>query len=833
MVSTQGTRLLSGMGVRFVVAVAAAFCAAVLAWAAWPPTVALRIEPAGISPRDRHAFAWLIAAPAYLPDALIAGDDLTDPQGSRLQLYEQGRPLGPAHAMHDEIAQSGAGRFSHWNATLIFSTSDNTDPRRNGRAYEARARIAPPAALVGTAGALAVMLGALLLVRARHRLGAGLCAALGALASAVANALTGARAGIARLAPAAPATLLAVSTLLLLGVIGWSLFPPHASWRIEPGEISLRAGHSFAWTLPRPALHPLATVRGDDAASSTASQLELYEDGRLLGPPHDAHALISDIGAGLYSHWGDTIVFATPDNSDPRSNGRNYTARAPVIPPPWLMALTAAMFAAALMLAWRQRLRGAQDARWAGIAASLPAALVLAAALTATLSLLGLLRAERTVSAAALSPDGPQAVLGQSERVSRNGVYALDFSRFHAPFLEVDCCTQLDVRRGATPVPRDTEFNPRLHDPRDIVKALRLRADNRFFDLEDYLYFRLDTPPRWDEAITLVFPVKARPELVVVLWLAAIVLFGLRRRLARFIVRPSPAAALTSVAAASAALGVLLLAINATGLFVPLRYAEIDHPSPDTLRRSYGPGDRTITWDAARAQLAPAPAEPRAAYAHRLTNVVAQSVLHYWYQRDRRQFHLQVPVWENYLLWLAGELHPAYQLYVFADPLKAIERGIGMCDQVSATLTALLRQRHVDARVVQLNGHTVVTAEVDPGVWHVLDADFNVVIPRSIAQIQADPEIVRTSYKAAFARIDPGSEKFSPELFVSFYAPPTYIGEADGNSALGESRARVEATAYWLKWRLPIGLLAFAGVIFAGVRMARRRRTTLRVRPAA
>jgi hypothetical protein len=110
-------------------------------------------------------------------------------------------------------------------------------------------------------------------------------------------------------------------------------------------------------------------------------------------------------------------------------------------------------------------------------------------------------------------------------------------------------------------------------------------------------------------------------------------------------------------------------------------------------------------------------------------------------------FRLQVPIWENYLLWLAGELRPDYRLYAFADPLKAIERGAGMCDQVSSALTALLRQRDFDARVVQLNGHTVVTVEVDPGVWHVLDADFNVVIPRSIAQIQADPGMVRPYYQ--------------------------------------------------------------------------------------
>jgi hypothetical protein len=141
-----------------------------------------------------------------------------------------------------------------------------------------------------------------------------------------------------------------------------------------------------------------------------------------------------------------------------------------------------------------------------------------------------------------------------------------------------------------------------------------------------------------------------------------------------------------------------------------------------------------------------------------------------------------------------------------------------MCDQVSSALIALLRQRDFDARVVQLNGHTVVTAEVDPGVWHVLDADFNVVIPRSIAQIQADPGMVRPYYQSAFARIDPNSGKFSPDLFVSYYATDSYIGDAGANAALGERRIRFEAMAYWLKWRLPLMLLVVA-LIAAGLRI--------------
>ena len=847
------------MTFRFgVAAAAAAFCTVVLAWAASPPDIVLRVEPREIFSRGGHAFAWRIVIPDYFPEALIAGDDLANPQSSPLQVYEQGHSIGPAHALHHEIEQAGSGRFSHWTTTLIFSASDNTDPRINGRSYEARMPIVPPPFLVAGAGALAALLAAGFLVRilrapiarlaraftyhavsfprravacGRHavaaawRVGTALGRAASAMVSiglsAIASIWLGAIASVRRIEMARP--LLPASFLLFIGVIVWSLLPPHVTWRIDPAAVTPRAGHSFSWTLPKPALFPLAVVRSD-GESSRSSQLRLYQDGHLLGPPHIAHVLIADIGAGPYSHWGDAILFASADNSDPRTDGRVYEVRAPVVPSPWAIASAGALFVAALVINWRRRLRASAsgDVRWAHIAAAMPAVILLAGALVATVSLLGVLRGERIVPAAALTPDSPHALLEPRERISRKGIYVLEFSRFYAPFLEIACCTQVDIRRGETRILPDADFDPQADDPQRRAETIRRLGGSRFYNFEDYLYFHLDTAPRWNETLTLRFPVKAEPELIVILWLAALGALALRRRTTRFLLQPSSTAFLRGTATATASAATALLAINAIGLIVPLRSSEIDRPSRATILRSHGPGDATMTWEAARTQLAPGARETRAAYAHRLTNVVAAAVMHYWYERDRRAFRLQVPIWENYLLWLAGEFRPEYRLYAFADPYKAIERGVGMCDQVSSALVTLLRREGLDARIVQLNGHTVVTAEVDAGVWHVLDADYNVAIPRSMAQIQAEPNMVRPYYQAAFNRLDPASNRTSLDLIASFYAPPTYIGEAGDNSALGERRIAFEALAYWLKWRLPLTLLAFAALIAAGLRMRSR-----------
>ena len=80
--------------------------------------------------------ARLHMAPA-LTALEAAADNLEHPYRSPLQLFEDGRPLGPAHALHALIRSEGCGRFSHWGPqqVLLFSTSDNSDPNRNGRVY--------------------------------------------------------------------------------------------------------------------------------------------------------------------------------------------------------------------------------------------------------------------------------------------------------------------------------------------------------------------------------------------------------------------------------------------------------------------------------------------------------------------------------------------------------------------------------------------------------------------------------------------------------------------------------------------------------------------------
>lgn len=73
---------------------------------------------------------WIVDLPNDIP----AGD-YGHPMTSGLRLFENGRELVNGHCGHQEIADKGMGRFSHWGGSLYFSTSDSSDPRKNDRRY--------------------------------------------------------------------------------------------------------------------------------------------------------------------------------------------------------------------------------------------------------------------------------------------------------------------------------------------------------------------------------------------------------------------------------------------------------------------------------------------------------------------------------------------------------------------------------------------------------------------------------------------------------------------------------------------------------------------------
>lgn len=70
-----------------------------------------------------------------LPPVAGEGDTSDAPHASTARLFEDGVEIGPANALHADIAARGGGRFSHWGRTLFLSSSDGSKVDSNGRLY--------------------------------------------------------------------------------------------------------------------------------------------------------------------------------------------------------------------------------------------------------------------------------------------------------------------------------------------------------------------------------------------------------------------------------------------------------------------------------------------------------------------------------------------------------------------------------------------------------------------------------------------------------------------------------------------------------------------------
>ncbi len=99
----------------------------------------------------------------------------------------------------------------------------------------------------------------------------------------------------------------------------------------------------LAWTATLVNLLEIA----DNSAFPRRSPLIVLENDIPLTPAHCPHVDIGQKGCGRYSHWNDHLIFSTSDQSDPNTNGRQYsiriygaqkallTARLPLCAAPW------------------------------------------------------------------------------------------------------------------------------------------------------------------------------------------------------------------------------------------------------------------------------------------------------------------------------------------------------------------------------------------------------------------------------------------------------------------------------------------------------------------
>ena len=120
---------------------------------------------------------------------------------------------------------------------------------------------------------------------------------------------------------------LQISVLLLLlnglAGVGTCIGIPVTN-QLSTSQIIHDNGHAYMTSVRY--LWPLVSD-SDTLDAPNESLTEVFEDGRLLGPAHQLHAIIRKEGHGKYSHWGNELYFSASDNGDPRTNDRQYSTR--------------------------------------------------------------------------------------------------------------------------------------------------------------------------------------------------------------------------------------------------------------------------------------------------------------------------------------------------------------------------------------------------------------------------------------------------------------------------------------------------------------------------
>ncbi len=126
------------------------------------PHLQVPVDVSRINLDEGNAFTFAPGRRSHWPYVIPSHPDFPLSPGD-VRVTEDGKPIGTLEPLHSTIRQLGNGLFNFWQGTIWFSTSDNTDPRTNGRSYtvlikERLARSARMAKIVSTAALVVLIL---------------------------------------------------------------------------------------------------------------------------------------------------------------------------------------------------------------------------------------------------------------------------------------------------------------------------------------------------------------------------------------------------------------------------------------------------------------------------------------------------------------------------------------------------------------------------------------------------------------------------------------------------------------------------------------------------
>lgn len=246
------------------------------------------------------------------------------------------------------------------------------------------------------------------------------------------------------------------------------------------------------------------------------------------------------------------------------------------------------------------------------------------------------------------------------------------------------------------------------------------------------------------------------------------------------------------------ALGLVLLAINVTGLFRTMRNPELydlEHSIKNRIN------DVVIKYPDIKKELVRKEGESDYDFAVRVNSTVHDGFAHYWKKAGIEKFHMRVPIWENYLLWIASYVKPKkYERYEFANYKKNLERGVGLCSSHSMVVNGVLRDNGIKSELLDVGGrHVVSRAELNDGKAIMLDPDFGVAIPFDTADVTKNPELVRAPYSRMHELYYPeAKDPYTTDFMVEIFGQRKYVYEV---------KNWFEGFSYWAIWLIPVLLM--------------------------
>jgi hypothetical protein len=239
--------------------------------------------------------------------------------------------------------------------------------------------------------------------------------------------------------------------------------------------------------------------------------------------------------------------------------------------------------------------------------------------------------------------------------------------------------------------------------------------------------------------------------------------------------------------------GIFLTSLNLASLVMPLRSPLVYNYYNDERK------DVQFSYEQTMSQIDRLPGESDEEYVPRLATLISMSISPYWSGDEIDKFRVRVPIWENYILWLYSYINPkTYLRYEYFNYQKALERGVGLCSQYALVASQIMEENGVQTKMVGLSGHVLTMVSINDK-WHIVDPEYDVVIPYSLEELETAPHIIEEYYKDTWA------PSFVPDLFATSEDNKVIESAA---AYKGIRAIQFEQWAYEVVWYLPLGFIS-------------------------